>query len=244
MIKALIFDFDGLILDTETSEFQSWQEIFADHGCDLPFPVWAESIGAAVHSFNPYEFLEKQIRRPLQRDEIRARHRRRWFALLEAQDALPGVREYIAQAAGMGLKLGLASSSRHPWVDGHLTRLGLKECFAAIVCADDVAEAKPAPDLYLLALRRLNIAAGRAVAFEDSPNGARAAKAAGIFCVAVPNALTRQLSLDHADLRLASLAVMPLAELMRKVETMRAQKQPRPKDSPCAKPDRPSPAGE
>jgi HAD superfamily hydrolase (TIGR01509 family) len=213
MIKALIFDFDGLILDTEGPEYQSWQKVYQEYGCSLPLSEWVESIGSS-DVFDPYDYLAQQLGRPVDRGAIRARHSSHQVELLASLSLLPGVEEYLSQAKRLGLKLGLASSSSRRWVIGHLADWGLEARFDSIKCADDVERTKPDPALYLAALRALNVQAHEAIALEDSPNGVLAAKRAGIFCVAVPNALTRQLELDLADLQLVSLAELPLKELL------------------------------
>jgi beta-phosphoglucomutase-like phosphatase (HAD superfamily) len=118
----------------------------------------------------------------------------------------------------LGLKVGLASSSSCSWVNGHLERLGLRNYFDILRASDDVQCTKPDPDLYLAALGALGVRVDQAFAIEDSPNGALAAKRAGLFCVAVPNELTRRLSLDHADLRLESLTDMPFERLVQEIE--------------------------
>ena len=221
MIRALIFDFDGLILDTEVPEFQAWQEIFQLHGCHLPLATWAMCIGTSSEAFDPYAYLETQLGRAIDREAVRVTCRQRRDALLAAQAALPGVQEYLTDAARFGLQLGVASSSSRAWVTGHLTRLGLVAHFTSIQCADDVHCTKPNPASYQAVLKVLNLQPEQAIALEDSPNGILAAKRAGLFCVAVPNTLTRQLSLDHADLHLASLADLPLARLLTAVQQYR-----------------------
>lgn len=217
MIRALIFDFDGLILDTETTDLQAWREIYLEYGCTLPLSAWATGVGGSPDLFDPCQYLESQLGRPVDREAIRAKKRRREAELVETQPVLPGVREYITDAERLGLKLGVASSSSRSWVMGHLSRLGLLTYFHCIQCADDVKRAKPDPDLYLSVLDRLGFQANQAIAFEDSPNGILAAKRAGLFCVAVPNPVTRQLSLQQADLQLTSLAELPLEKLLLKV---------------------------
>src|SRR5438132_12642901 len=214
MIKALVFDFDGLIVDTEMSSYQTWPEIYAEHDCQLPFSTWAICIGGSPQLFDPCEYLEQQIGRPVLREEIRLRRRQQHIRMVEAQPVLPGVEDYILSAKRLGLKIGVASSSRHEWVDTHLTRLGILEYFDCIKCFDDVKHPKPDPELYLAVLDALNVRARQAIALEDSPNGVVAAQRAGIFCVAVPNPVTSQLSLEHADLQLTSLTEMPLEELL------------------------------
>jgi len=217
MIKALVFDFDGLIVDTEMSSYQTWQEIYAEHDCQLPFSTWAICIGGSPQLFDPCEYLEQQIGRPVLREEIRLRRRQRHIRMVEAQPVLPGVEDYILSAKRLGLKIGVASSSRHEWVDTHLTRLGLIDYFDSIKCFDDVKRTKPDPELYLAVLDALGVHGQQAIALEDSPNGVIAAQQAGIFCVAVPNPVTSQLSLLHADLCLSSLTEVSLEQLLAKV---------------------------
>ncbi|HEX5417566.1 MAG TPA: HAD-IA family hydrolase [Chloroflexota bacterium] len=211
--RALIFDFDGLILDTEGPEYQSWCEIYAEHGCELDFDLWATCIGTA-DVLDPYAELERLLGRPIDREGIRVRRRARNQALLDELGPRPGVVAYLEQARERGMMLAVASSSARPWVAGHLERLGLLPVFDALACADEVEMVKPDPALYLLALAKLGRGAAEALALEDSPNGVLAAKRAGLRCVAVPNDLTRRLSLDHADRVLDSLAEVSLADLL------------------------------
>ncbi len=216
MIRGLIFDFDGLILDTESPEYRSWQEVFRDYGCDLALSDWAQGIGRGVGDipFDPYAALEVASGQSIDRPTIRAQRRKRYADLVAAETVLPGVDEYMVAARRRGLVLGVASSSSHDWVDGHLTRLGLRPYITAVACADDVERAKPDPAVYRAVLALLRLRPDEAIAFEDSPNGLTAAKGADILCVAVPNPLTSHLPLDHADMRLTSLAAVPLDTLL------------------------------
>jgi HAD superfamily hydrolase (TIGR01509 family) len=218
MIQAVIFDFDGLILDTEVPEFQTWQEIYQAHGCELLLEVWATGLGTSADAFDPCTHLEAQLGRLIDREVIQQRRRQRYHELLGAKAVLPGVREYIAEAKRLGLYLGVASSSSREWVVGHLTELGLYAYFDCIKCRDDVPRVKPDPALYQAVVETFRLQPYQAVALEDSPNGITAAKRAGLFCVAVPNPLTRQLSLAHADLLAGSLADLPLQQLLDHVQ--------------------------
>ena len=213
---ALIFDFDGLIVDTESPEFQVWSDIFVDHGVELDVATWAPGIGT-LSTFNPYDELEKRAGRPVDRGEVRAVRRRRLDELLARQPVRPGVLDYIAAGRRRGMAIGVASSSPRSWVVGHLTRLGIVDRFDAICTAEDVAVVKPDPALYLLALGELHSRADQSIAFEDSPNGILSAKRADLFCVAVPNPLTSSLALDLADVRLTSLADVPLQDLLERL---------------------------
>jgi HAD superfamily hydrolase (TIGR01509 family) len=217
MIKALIFDFDGLIIDTEGPDYQAWQETYESFGCTLPLAEWAAEIGT-YGAFDPYDYLARQIGGPIDLAAVRARRRARFAELIEQQAVLPGVESYIREARARGLRVGIASSSPRSWVVGHLLRFGFDRGFDSIKTADDVERVKPDPALYLAALDALGVQAHEALAFEDSPNGARAATRAGIYCVVVPNRLTQQLPFEAAYLRLASLAELPLAELLARVD--------------------------
>lgn len=222
MLKALIFDFDGLILDTEMPSYQAWEEIYREYGAHLAWSDWVKCIGASYEAFDPYAHLERQIGRKVDRQSIRRRYNERRLALIAGQPILPGVAALIAEAREAGLRLAVASSSSRAWVAGHLERLDLLKCFAVVKSADDVARVKPDPALYLAALRDLGVGAAEAIALEDSANGLLAAKRAGLYCVAVPNALTRDLPLDAADMILESLAEANLALLRAAVEARTA----------------------
>ena len=213
VIKALIFDFDGLILDTESPDYQAWREIYLAHGCSLPLFRWAECIGSA-DTFCPYAYLEQQLGRPIDRAAIRSRRRARFAELMSGQSLLPGVERCIREARRLGLKVGLASSGTRSWVTGYLSPLGIAAFFDTIKCADDVERTKPDPAVYVATLRALQVEAGEAIALEDSPNGILAAKRAGLFCVVVPNALTQHLALGAADLRIPCLEALSLGELL------------------------------
>jgi HAD superfamily hydrolase (TIGR01509 family) len=220
MIRALIFDFDGLMVDTELPAFQSWQEIYQAHGCVLTLEEWAVCLGTSSDEFDPFTDLARKLGRPVNREELLALRVSRKGVLAAEQAALPGVRDYLLDARRLGLKIGLASSSPHQWVEDHLQRLGLVAYFDTLKCSEDVERVKPDPALYLAVLAALDVRETEAIVLEDSPNGVRAANRAGIFCVAVPNALSSRLQLDHADMRLASLADMPLARLITQVERL------------------------
>lgn len=216
-VELLIFDFDGLIIDTETPDLESWQEIFSEFGCELTLDVWAHCIGAAPDVFDPCAYLETLLGRPVESDGLRARRRRRFYDMVERQPVLPGVREYLDDAPGLGVRCTVASSAPRAWVAGHLDRVQLLERFCCIKCSDEIPQAKPHPALFLAVLEATGVPAEKAVVLEDSPNGITAAAAAGIFSVAVPNPVTRSLGLETADLLVESLAEMPLAELMKRL---------------------------
>jgi HAD superfamily hydrolase (TIGR01509 family) len=216
LIRALVFDFDGLILDTEEPVYRSWLEVYQAHGVDLPFERWVQIVGSTTAGFHPQHHLEERLGRSLPKEVLDRRIGRRTEMVL-AQKVLPGVVRHLQEAKAMGLKVGLASSSTSDWVTGHLARLGILESFDCMRCRDDVANAKPDPDLYVAVLECLGVSASEAIAIEDSPNGVMAAKRAGLRCVAIPNSITARLDLGQADLLLGSLAEVTLADLLRKL---------------------------
>jgi HAD superfamily hydrolase (TIGR01509 family) len=214
VVKALVFDFDGLILDTEGPIYEAWSEIYREHGLDFPPAEWQHVIGQASH-FDPFSELERRLGRELDREEVGVRRRVRVRELVEAQPLLPGIIEWRDEAHALGLKLGIASNSTRDWVLGHLNRLGIGDEWDCVRCRDDVERPKPEPDLYLAVASCLGVAPVEAVAVEDSPHGVRAAKAAGFYCIAVPNPMTADLDFSEADLRLESLAELPLPSFLR-----------------------------
>jgi HAD superfamily hydrolase (TIGR01509 family) len=216
MLKALIFDFDGLILDTETPEYLVWQDIYREHGFELPHEEWSKVVGGyGISNFDAADHLSLLSQGRLDPGLLRARHRLESDAAIAASSILPGVVDVIREAKRMNLKLAIASSSPHSWVDTHAKRLGIFHYFDVVVCADDVGvgRTKPNPDLFLTALNQLQVRKEEAVVLEDSPNGVKAAKRAGIFVVAVPNPLTSMLDLDGADMIVKSLKDVPLSDL-------------------------------
>jgi HAD superfamily hydrolase (TIGR01509 family) len=222
MIRALIFDFDGLILDTESPVFRSWQEFYEANGGRLEYTQWAQVVGTVSTEADHFARLEAQIGIALDRQTLGPQRRQRESELIQSQPILPGVQAYLVTAQQLGLKIGMASSSPCQWVMGHMQRLDLLKYFDSIRARDDVERVKPDPELFLAVLADLGAEPREAVAFEDSPFGVQAAKAAGLLCVAVPNPITRQYSLAQADVRLESLAELSLHSLIEKVEYLRA----------------------
>ena len=216
LIRAIVFDFDGLILDTEEPVYRSWLEVYEAHGEELPFDRWVQIVGSTTAGFHPQHHLEERLGRPLAKDVLDRRVGRRTEMIL-ANTLLPGVVEHLDEARELGLKLGVASSSSAEWVRGHLARLAILDRFECIHCRDDVLHPKPEPDLYIAVVECLGVRADEAVAIEDSPNGVAAAKRAGMLCVAIPNSITAGLDLSQADLVLKSLAETTMADLLERL---------------------------
>ncbi|HET7144190.1 MAG TPA: HAD family phosphatase [Anaerolineales bacterium] len=219
MLKALIFDFDGLILDTETPEVLVWQSIYQDHGFELPAHEWEKTVGGyGISTFDAAEHLSLLSSGRLDSVSLRSRYRKEADEIIHASSIMPGVIRMVEQAKENGLKVSIGSSSPHLWVDAHAKRLGVFHLFDHIVCAEDVApgRTKPNPDIFLKALDQLNVKNDEAVVFEDSLNGVLAARRAGIFVVAVPNPLTAKMGVS-GDLTVSSLSDLSLQDLMKMV---------------------------
>lgn len=212
-MDAVIFDFDGLILDTEWPAFVSVVEVFQAHGVELALGDWQHRIGRGDNAPWP-ELLEMAVGRPLDHAELDDRRRERKNTMTDASPIQPGVVDLLEQAEALGLATAVASSSPISWVGRHLDRLGIVDRFGAVRTQDDVQRTKPWPDVFLAAAAALGVRPERSVVFEDSRNGVLAAKEAGMFCVAVPNRITAGLDFSEADLVVSSLTEVDLAALM------------------------------
>jgi HAD superfamily hydrolase (TIGR01509 family) len=208
-LRAFIFDFDGLVVDTETSLIDAYADVHARHGVPFDRGHFLRSVGHADYAFDPWHAFEKRADRAALEIERRKRNRERDHLL----SLLPGVAGLLDSARDAGLAVGLASNSGHTHVEGHLSRLGLLERFAVVACREDVASPKPEPDLYRLVLNRLGLRGAEAVAFEDSHTGCLAAKRAGLRVVVAPNPSTAHHDFSPADLKVSSLAGVTLADL-------------------------------
>lgn len=197
--RALILDFDGLIVDSEMPAYEAWRELYEREGAHLAVTEWLDAVGY-VDGFDPRAHLERLTGRvfdwPVLDLEVNARARE----LVWASEPLPGVIALLEAGRAAGWRLGVASNSSADWVVPGLERLGLRHYFEVVRTVDTVARPKPQPDVYLGALADLGISTAKgSLAFEDSEPGVRAAKAAGLYVVAVPSELTRQQDLSLAD---------------------------------------------
>jgi len=217
-IKGLIFDFDGLILDTELPEFSAWKEIYSAYGAEITLEEWAACVGTTQEVFDPIEILQERAQEPIVPEKVVQEHHTLANAAILTQRIMPGVMQYLIDGKSMGYKLGIASSSRRAWVSEHLKRLGILDYFDKICNSENVHKVKPDPALYLCAIRQMGLLPEEAVAFEDSLNGVQSAKSAGLFCVAVPNQITNHLDFSLADVIIPSLEQLSLEQLVRKLD--------------------------
>jgi HAD superfamily hydrolase (TIGR01509 family) len=220
MIKGIIFDFDGTIIDTETALFKAWDSVYQEYGQILPVELLRNTIGTADSNFHPAEFLARKIGNGVTSQELAKKEHDLELELINQNPPLPGVVDYLKHAREFGLKIGIASSATHDWVTGHLERLGLSNYFDAITTQEEVTLTKPFPYLFEKTLKKLGLYPYQVIAIEDSPFGITSAQAAGIFAVAIPNDATRPMKLDHADLVLESLADVSLSELINRITSV------------------------
>jgi HAD superfamily hydrolase (TIGR01509 family) len=215
VLRAVLFDFDGLILDTETPEVEILREVFAEHGQEFPDSYWIHALGRGADQFSerPAKLLKRLTNSDFDSDEMHREIRRRTIARIEQEPIRPGVEDLLIEIAERNLIAGVASSSGHPWVDGHLQRLGILSNFRRVVCAGDVPRAKPYGDLYLKLMEELGVDSSECFALEDSPNGVKGALAAGVRVIAVENPLSDMLDLSEANAKIPSLAGVGLDEL-------------------------------
>jgi HAD superfamily hydrolase (TIGR01509 family) len=211
----VLFDFDGTLWDSEAAVFEVFRELYRHHGHDLPVETWAAAIGT-VGGFDPYATLQHLVAGALDLAAVEAQTEDRIAAAAAGVPLRPGIEAFLDDVDRAGLPRAIVSSDTTEWVMTHLRRLRRVEGWAAIVCADGARErAKPSPALYVEALQLVGVSEADAIAFEDSPNGIRAAKAAGIACVCVPNALTAELDLSGADARFQTFEGLHLREVVR-----------------------------
>ena len=186
-LKAIIFDFDGTILDTETTEFRHWQGLYRQHGRTLELQDWQRGVGT-WDAFDPWAGLPGEVQ--AQREQVSETLHSGILSDIAAQELRPGVREVLRAVRPAGLRLALATSSDRDWVTRWLRQHDLLDLFEVLATRYDVARVKPDPELYLLAARGLGLAPHECLAVEDSLNGATAAIAAGMRVVLAPNDVT------------------------------------------------------
>ncbi len=214
MIRALVFDFDGLIVDTETPLIDSYAAVHAAHRVPFDRAAFVRSVGDADYVFDPWHGFSPHADRATLEIERRALRDQ----LLLRQPVLPGVVALLDEGRRRGLRIGIASNSEHSWVEPHLTRLGLAERFEFLACREDVTSPKPEPDVYRCVLNHFGLRGFEAIAFEDSHTGLLAAKRASLWAVAVPGPSTAHHDLSAADLRAGSLTDVTLANLIPRFE--------------------------
>ena len=204
-LDAVVFDFDGLIVDTETAIYQAAAAAFAAHGHDVSVEQWSSIVGLGDKDGAWYRALTADLGIDLDRDAFEIEYQKQDRSWRNRLPALPGVEALVLDLVDAGVPLAIASGSDVAWLELHLGRLGLLDHFPVLAGVDRVARQKPAPDAYLLACDELGADPARCVALEDSAHGVAAAKAAGLRVVAVPSSITRFTDLTAADLTVTSV---------------------------------------
>jgi putative hydrolase of the HAD superfamily len=217
-VKALIFDFDGLILETEYPIYRAIRDVYRKYDTDLKLEDYTYCVGSIEDNHHFLHLLEKELNKPLDIESLAEEIYQDMMNEINSSAIIPGVENMLSQARDLGITCVVASSSDLPWVGGHIKRLGLDGYFSAICTRENVKKVKPEPDLFQYALTQANAQPDEAIVFEDSLNGIIAASKAGIFGVAVPNEVTRNLDFSIANLVLTQIDDIPLAELVKKVK--------------------------
>jgi HAD superfamily hydrolase (TIGR01509 family) len=203
-LAAVIFDFDGIVLDSETPEYESHRQIFERCGAQLTADEWCSQIGVWTQGHHERWHARLCEVSPLAPDwpAFAAEQTRRFQALVPLAP-MQGIRELLDALHARGVPTAIASSAPTRWVVPAAAGIGVSDRFQAIVAGDQVLNRKPAPDVYLEALRRLGADPLRTIAIEDSAPGIASARAAGLKTVAIPHWLTARHDLSAADLRVA-----------------------------------------
>ena len=214
-LKAVIFDFDGLIVDTESVGYLSWKEIFQDHGHDLPPERYAQVVGTDFNeSYDPRRDLEQLTGRTFEWPAMEATRRLREADLGTTLQVLPGVINRLVEAKTLGLRIAIASSSPRSWIDSWTRRLLIAHHFEHFSTVDDTGKVKPDPSLFQHAALSLAVKPEEVIVFEDSLNGLRAALSAGMRCLVVPGPMTRHLDFSGAWRKASTLEEVSLAEML------------------------------
>jgi HAD superfamily hydrolase (TIGR01509 family) len=212
-VEAVIFDFDGLLMDTESPMLDSWRNEWRQHGLDLDVDTFFADHGGDVTP-ERYARLARAVGPDFDQAASHARRIAYRDRLLATLGLAPGIAGWLDQAQELGIRLAVASSSPGSWVRGLLAGVHCLDRFELMACGDEVSQPKPDPGVYLLALERLGLPAARVIAVEDAPHGVAAAQAAGMRCVAIPNRHASPARFAAADLLLTSAAEAGLEQVL------------------------------
>lgn len=215
-IRAVIFDFDGLIVDTESIGYLTWTEIYAEHSLELPVERYAQVIGGdfASTSYDPRRELEQLTGIRFDWDALELKRKARERELRHSLLIHPGVIDRLQEARALGLGTAIGSSSPRYWIDSWIDQLNLHGHFDHISTMDDTGKVKPDPSIFKHAAQNLGVQPEEVLIFEDSLNGLKAATAAGMRCIVVPGPMTRHLDFTGALRRVSSLTEVSLQEFV------------------------------
>ena len=218
MVAAVVFDMDGVLVDTEHVWDEVREQLTADWGGRYTPDAQRAMMGMSSPEWSRY--MHEVVGLPQSPEEINAEVVRRLLERYRAElPIVPGAVRAVRALGAAGLVLAVASSSNRPLIDAVLESAGIADAFAATVSSEEVALGKPAPDVYLEAARRLGVDPSACVAIEDSSNGLRAAHAAGMGVIAYPNRLYPP---AEDALALAAATLDRMDELAAAVERLRS----------------------
>ncbi|WP_197282608.1 HAD family hydrolase [Bacillus sp. FJAT-18017] len=224
MIKGIVFDFDGLIIDTESLWFEAYKEVMGYYQCELTLEQFSKVIGTTDEAL--HVFFEKTTGVTFVEVDIEGKTYALFQEKAGALELREGVRDYLEEAKRLGLKIGLASSSGREWIMAYLRKFRIHHYFDVMKTKEDVEKVKPDPALYQQALIDLGIQPSESIAFEDSLNGSLAASTTGMHCVVVPNPVTASLQFSEDHLRLSSMAEKSLSQVIMEVESKKSFSRP------------------
>lgn len=217
LIKGVIFDFDGLIVDTETTWYEAFKEVFNEsHHMNIDLLGYSQCIGTGNDVL--YNYFRELAGESVNCEMLEEQAAIRYETMMKTPILREGVKDYLDEAKQSNIRIALASSSSKRWVHKYLAQLNIMEYFEVINTQDDVSNIKPDPELYLKTLMDLGLSRDETIVFEDSLNGLSAAKQAGIRCVIVPNNVTKNLKFENFDVRIDSMGEISLSELLKRIE--------------------------
>lgn len=205
-LRAVLFDFDGILVDTEWAIYQAWCRCFEEQGCELPLSIYTRCIGSDFATWSPKTYLEELTGKIFDWDQLDRDRQKEIVHELSDEGVMDGVQEIIEVLLARDIPIGVVSSSSHHWVDGWLDQLEIRQYFTHVVCRGDAPRIKPAPDLWLEAARRFDLSPASCLAIEDSHNGLISAQEAGMPVWVVPNRVTSVLDFSSAQERFTSLS--------------------------------------
>ncbi len=205
-VSAVLFDFDGILVDTEWAIYQSWKNCFTHEGQELPLSIYTRCIGSDFATWSPKTYLEELTGKQFDWNMLDKLRQQEIVAELSEEGAMPGVIDLLDLLTAHQIPCAVVSSSSHHWVDDWLDKLHLTRYFDHVICRGDAPHIKPAPDLYLAAAHRFSLNPAHCLVIEDSLNGVISAHAASMPVWAVPNRVTNCLDFSQADRIWGSLA--------------------------------------
>ncbi len=203
--KGIIFDFDGVLVDTEVAIYNSWVDLYAREGQSISISTYAPCLGAGYSHWDPAAHLEKLTGKTYNWDIETPARQAKLEAELKRTGLMPGASELLDWCDSKKIKMTVASSSSRRWVEGWLRKLGIYERFVGVFCRTDGYPVKPNPALFLAAQDCLGLDSQECLIIEDTENGTISAQNAGIPCCAIPNRMTRTSNLSRASFREESL---------------------------------------